>query len=87
MKVSSRFTTEGKGSKEGICTEGSEGYGRDCAAEFVPHGTANLLRHTLSAVVKSLSEKYLLHKNLLYSILAESIVQDIPILPAHTRAL
>jgi hypothetical protein len=51
------------------------------------HGTANLLRCTLSVVVKSLSEKCLLHNNLLRSILAESIVQDIPTLPAHTRAL
>jgi hypothetical protein len=37
-----------------------------------PHGTATLLRCTLSAVVKSLSEKCVLHKYLLHSIAAES---------------
>jgi hypothetical protein len=52
-----------------------------------PHGTATLLRCTLSVVVKSLSEKCLLHKYLLCSILAEAIAQDIPTFPAHIRAL
>jgi hypothetical protein len=40
-----------------------------------------------SGVVKSLSENCLLHKYLLFIILAESILQDIPTLPAHTRAM
>jgi hypothetical protein len=52
-----------------------------------PHGIATLLRCTLSAVVKSLSEKCVLHKYLLCSILAESVVQDIPAFPAPTRRL
>jgi hypothetical protein len=56
-------------------------------AESKPHGTATLLRCTLSAVVKSLSEKCLLHKYLLHSILAESVVQDITTFLAHTTAL
>jgi hypothetical protein len=42
---------------------------------------------TLSDVVKSLSEKCLLHKYLLGSILAESVVQDITTFLAHTTAL
>jgi hypothetical protein len=58
--------------------------GGDCEAESKTHGTATLLRGTLSAVVKSLSEKCLLHKYLLRSILAESVVQDISTFPAHT---
>jgi hypothetical protein len=61
--------------------------GNDCEANPKSHGTAILFRCTLSAVVKSLSEKCLLHKHLLCSIPAESIVQDIPTFPAHTRAL
>jgi hypothetical protein len=56
-------------------------------AESKPQGTATLLRCTLSVVVKSLSEKCLLHKYLLCSILAKSIVQDIPTFLAHTTAL
>jgi hypothetical protein len=40
-----------------------------------------------SAVVKSLSEKSLLHKYLLRSILAETVVQHIPTFLAHTTAL
>jgi hypothetical protein len=56
-------------------------------AKSKPHGTATLLRYALSAVVKSLSEKCLLHKYLLCSILAESIVQDIGTFLAHTTAL
>jgi hypothetical protein len=80
---SSGVKTEGKGSKEWV----SGSYGSDCTLESERHGTANLLRCTLSVVVKSLSEKCLLHNNLLHSILAESIVQDIQTLPAHTRVL
>lgn len=76
--------TEGKGSKEG---EGTGDCGHDCEAESESHGTANLFRCTLSDVVKSLSRKCLLHKYLLCSLLAESIVQDIPTFPAHTAAL
>jgi hypothetical protein len=75
------------GSKEGVYNEGPSGCGSNCAAEAEPHGTANLLRRTLSAVVKSLSKKCMLHKNLWYIILAESIVQDIPNLPAHIITL
>jgi hypothetical protein len=41
---------EGRGSKEGV----SGGCGSDCRAESEPHGTAYLLRCTLSAVMKSL---------------------------------
>jgi hypothetical protein len=40
--------TEGKGSKEGV----SGGCGSDSTAESEPHGTANLLRCTLSVVMK-----------------------------------
>jgi hypothetical protein len=79
--------TEGKGFKEGACNEGTGGCGSDCAAESEPHGTATLLRCTLSAVVKSLSKEYLLHKYLLRSILEESIVQVIATCPVHTTAL
>jgi hypothetical protein len=83
--------------------------GGDCEAESRPEGTAALLRCILSAVVKSLSDKCLLHKYLLrsvlavvsivcsrtqatefsffFSIVAESIVQDIPTFLAHTTAL
>jgi hypothetical protein len=38
--------------------------GIDCAAESQAHGTVTLLRCTLSAVVKSPSEKCMLHKYL-----------------------
>jgi hypothetical protein len=41
-------------------------------AEYGPHGTITVLRCALSAVVKSLSKKFMLQKYLLYSILAES---------------
>jgi hypothetical protein len=74
--------TECKGSKEGVCNEGTRGCGSDCEAESEPHGTATLLRSTLSAVVKSLSKKYLL-----CSILAESVVQETATFPTHNRAL
>jgi hypothetical protein len=46
-----------------------------------------LLRCTLSAAVKPLSEKCLLHKYLLHSILAESVAQDITTFLPHTTAL
>jgi hypothetical protein len=59
----------------------------DYEAETKPHGTATLLRCMLSGVVNSLSEKCLLHKYLLHSILAESKVQDIQTFLAHTAAL
>jgi hypothetical protein len=75
--------TEGTGAKKGVCNEGSGGCGSDCAAESELHVTATLLRCTISTVVKSLFEKCLLHNNLLRSILAESVVQDIPTLLAH----
>jgi hypothetical protein len=86
MKVFSGVITEGKGTKEVVRNDRS-GCGSDCEAESEQHGTANLFRCTLSVVVKSLSEKCLLHKHSLYNILAESVVQDFPTLPAHTRAL
>jgi hypothetical protein len=52
-----------------------------------PHGSVTVLRCTLSAVVKSPTEKYLLHIYVLCSFLEESTVQDIQSFPAHTRAL
>jgi hypothetical protein len=66
---------------------GTGGCGDDHEAKSEPHGTATLLRCTLSAVVEALSEKCLLHKYSLCSILAESIVQDMPPFPANTAAL
>jgi hypothetical protein len=57
------------------------------STESKVHGTATLLRCTLSAVVKSPSEKRLLHKYLSCSFLAESTVQDILTVPAPTRVL
>jgi hypothetical protein len=50
--------------------QSKEGTG-GCEAEAEPHETASLLRCTLSAVMKSLSEKCLLHKYLLCSNSAE----------------
>jgi hypothetical protein len=82
-----RVITEGKESKEGLYNEGTGGCGSDCEAKSEPRATGPLYKCTLSALVKSLSENCLLHKYLLYSILAELIVQDIQTLPAHTRAL
>jgi hypothetical protein len=77
--------TKGKGTKEVVCNDGSR-CGSGCEAESEQHGTANLFRCTLS-VVKSLSEKCLLHKYFLYNILAEPVMQNFPALLAHTRAL
>jgi hypothetical protein len=79
--------TEGKRSKEGVCNDGMRGCGSACEAESEPHGTATLLRCTVSAVEKSLPEKCLLHKYLLCKTVEESIVQDIPNFHAHTKAL
>jgi hypothetical protein len=56
-------------------------------AESKPHGAATLLRCTLSDVVKSLSEKCLLQKYFLHSILTESVAQDLSTFLAHTTAL
>jgi hypothetical protein len=67
MKVFWGVTTEGKGTKEVVCNDRS-GCGSDCEAESEQHGTANRFRCTISVVVKSLSEKCLLHE---YNILAE----------------
>jgi hypothetical protein len=79
--------TEDKGSKEGVYNEWTGDYESDCEAGSEPHGIATLWRCTLPAVVKSFSKKYLLHKYLLLSILVESILQDIPTFPVHTRGL
>jgi hypothetical protein len=74
MKVFfSGVITKGKGTKEVVCNDRS-GCGSDYEAESEQHGTANVFRCTLSVVVKSLSEKCLLHKYFLYNVLAESIV-------------
>jgi hypothetical protein len=67
------YITEGKGFMEEVCNGGS---GSDCQAESEPYGTATLFSH-------SLSRKCLLHKYVMCSILAESLVQDIPTFPAH----
>jgi hypothetical protein len=53
-----------KDPRKGYVMKGQEVVGMT-EAEFEPHATATLLRCTLSAVVKSLSEKCLLHKYLL----------------------
>jgi hypothetical protein len=74
--------TKDEGSKEG-----TGDYGSDCEAESEPHGTATLLRYILSAAVKLLSEKCLLHKYSLCRILADLLVKDIPTVIAHTRVL
>jgi hypothetical protein len=66
---------------------GTRDCGDECEAESKPCGNATLLRCPLSAVVKSLSEKCLLHKYLLHIILVESIVQNIATFLAHTTAL
>jgi hypothetical protein len=51
------------------------------------HVELPLLRGAFPAVVKSLSKKCLLQKYLLCSILAESVVQDIPTFPPKNTAL
>jgi hypothetical protein len=66
---------------------GTGGCVDDHEAESGPCGTAALLRSPLSVVVKLLSEKCLLRKYLMHSILEESIVQDISTFLAHTTAL
>jgi hypothetical protein len=67
--------------------KGPGGGRSDCEAESEPHETTTLMKCILSAVVKTFSEKCLLHKYLLCSILAESIVHDIQTFLAHTRVL
>jgi hypothetical protein len=67
--------------------KGQEVVGVTMKQKQSPHGTATLLRCALAPAVKSLSKKCLLQKYLLCPILAESLMQDIPTFPAHTRAL
>jgi hypothetical protein len=69
--------TKGKGSKERVSTEGTGGRENICESESEPHGSATLLRCNFPAVVTSLSEKSLLQKFSLFSIPAESVLQDI----------
>jgi hypothetical protein len=57
--------TEVKGSKDGVCNERTGGCGSDCEAEYEPHGTATQLGCALSAVMKSLSKKCLLQKEII----------------------
>jgi hypothetical protein len=62
---------KGRGSKEGVCHERTGDCGNEREVNFEPRGTATLWRCKLSAVVKSLPEKCLLHKYLLCSTIGE----------------
>jgi hypothetical protein len=88
MTIIFRSRLKGKRSNEGVCNEGTGGCGQcSCEAESQSHGTATLIRCILSAVVKSLSKKCLLHRYLLCSILTESLMLDNPNFLPLTKAL
>jgi hypothetical protein len=67
--------------------KGTEGCGTECEVESETLGTASLFRCIFSAVVKSLSQKCLLHKYFQRSIFDSSMLQVLPTLPVHTTAL
>ena len=56
-------TSEGCG-VERVGNKGGEGCGLEGEAESKPHGTANLIRHTPSGVVKCVGKEWSWHENL-----------------------